>query len=211
MTLIHDTHPCIEAAAKANNIVVIGGGFIGAEATSNLAKNYPGKVSLVLDTQNPLELPFGYDVSAMFLNEHQRNGVKIYNNRNLMKNVIKAGKDGRVSSVVLDNGYTLPADLVVIGAGAIINTELAVNAGLEIDSKNRGVKVNPFLQTSDSDIFAAGDIASFPSWTNGANTRIEHWIVAQDMGSYSAFNMLGKMVPYGNVPFFWTNQYGKGF
>ena len=200
-----------EAAKNAKNIVVIGGGFIGAEATANLARTYPGKVSLVLDTQNPLEVYFGYDVSTMFLNEHTQNGVKIYNNRDLSKNVIKAGKDGRVSKVVLDNGYSLDADLVLIGAGAQINTELAVNSNLEIDSVNRGVKVNPFLQTSDSNIFAAGDIASFPSWSNGASARIEHWIVAQDQGSYAAFNMLGKMVPYGNVPFFWSNQYGKGF
>jgi NADPH-dependent 2,4-dienoyl-CoA reductase/sulfur reductase-like enzyme len=47
-----------------------------------------------------------------------------------------------------------------------------------MDSTNRGIKVNPFLQTSDSNIFAAGDIASFPSWTSGKNARIEHWIVA---------------------------------
>jgi NAD(P)H-nitrite reductase large subunit len=59
-----------EAAKNANNIVVIGGGFIGAEATANLAKTYPGKVSLVMDTHNPLETYFGYDVSSMFLNEH---------------------------------------------------------------------------------------------------------------------------------------------
>jgi len=155
-----------EAAKNASNIVVIGGGFIGTEACANLAKTYPGKLSLVLDTQNPLQKFFDYDVSAMFLNEHQKNGVKIYNNRNLAKNVIK-GKDGRVSSLVLDNGYVLPADMIVIGAGAEINTQLAEQAGLDIDGNNKGVTVNPFLQTSDSDIFAAGDIASFPSWTNG--------------------------------------------
>lgn len=91
----------------------------------------------------------------------------MYNNRDVSKISYKAGKNGSVSSVVLDNGYELPADLVVIGAGATPNTQLAEDAGLEMDSKNKGVKTNPFLQTSDNDIFAAGDIASFPSWSSG--------------------------------------------
>ena len=66
------------------------------------------------------------------------------------------------------------------------------------------------MQTNDNNIFAAGDIASFPSWWSGKYQRIEHWITALDQGTHAAFNMLGKMVPYGNVPFFWTNHYGKG-
>lgn len=66
------------------------------------------------------------------------------------------------------------------------------------------------MQTSEQDIFAVGDIASFPSWYVGENIRSEHWNTAQDQGSYAAFNMLGKMVPYGNVPFFRTSYYGKG-
>ena len=126
-----------------------------------------------------------------------------------MKTSYKADKDGNVQSVVLENGYEIQADLVVIGAGIELNTELAKSADLKMDS-NGGINVNPFLQTSDPNIFAAGDIASFPSWSSGSQIRVEHWIVAQDTGSFAAFNMLGKMAPYGNVPFFWTNQYGKG-
>lgn len=197
------------AAAKANNIVVVGAGFIGSEVTAALAKQYKGKVSMVYDVNVPLELILGYDVGASLLNEHQKNGVKTYNNRDLSKISYKAGKDGRVSKVVLDNGYELPADLVVIGAGAIPNIELAKEAGLELDPKVGGVQTNPFLQTSDNDIFAAGDIAAFPLWFSGQNVRIEHWNVAQDTGSFAAFNMLGKMTPYGTIPFFWTRHYDK--
>lgn len=97
---------------------------------------------------------------------------------------------------------------MIVGAGIIPNIELAKNAGLETNIG--GVKTNPFLQTSDADIFAAGDIASFPCLYTGTNLRIEHWIAAQDQGTHAAFNMLGKMVPYGSIPFFWTNHYGKG-
>ena len=117
--------------------------------------------------------------------------------------------EGNVKKVVLKNGYEIPADLVVVGAGAVMNTDLAKKSGIELSS-NGGISTNPFLQTSDPDIFAAGDIASFPCLYTGTDVRIEHWINALDHGTYAAFNMLGKMIPYGNVPFFWTNHYGKG-
>ena len=72
-----------------------------------------------------------------------------------------------------------------------------------------GLTCNPFLQTSDSDVFAAGDIVSYPYWVDGKRMRTEHWNVALDQGTYAAFNMLGKLIPYGQVPFFWTRNYNK--
>ena len=72
-----------------------------------------------------------------------------------------------------------------------------------------GISCNPFLQTSDKDIFAAGDIASYPYWVDGQRVRTEHWNVALDQGTFAAFNMLGKLVPYGSVPFFWTRNYNR--
>jgi NADPH-dependent 2,4-dienoyl-CoA reductase/sulfur reductase-like enzyme len=65
------------------------------------------------------------------------------------------------------------------------------------------------LQTSDPNIFAAGDIASYPYWVTGERVHISHWNVALDQGSFAAYNMLGKLIPYGNIPFFWTRQYNK--
>lgn len=81
--------------------------------------------------------------------------------------------------------------------------------GFELADDN-SIKANPFLQTSDKDVYAAGDVCTFPFWYTGENTRIEHYINALDQGSYAAFNMLGKMVPYSNIPFFWTRNYNKG-
>jgi NADPH-dependent 2,4-dienoyl-CoA reductase/sulfur reductase-like enzyme len=164
---------------------------------------------MICDFKVPMEKYFGFEVGSSLLNQHESNGATVYTGKDLSKIRLEADSKGAVSKVVLEDGYEVPADLVVIGAGMIPNTELAQGAGLEMDS-NGGVKTNPFLQTSDPDVFAAGDIASFPCWHTGSNLRIEHWINALDHGSYAAFNMLGKMVPYGNVPFFWTNHYMKG-
>jgi apoptosis-inducing factor 3 len=72
-----------------------------------------------------------------------------------------------------------------------------------------GIVCDPFLQTSVKDVFAAGDVASYPYWATGKRMRVEHYMTAMDQGSYSAFNMLGKMVPFGNIPFFWTRNYNK--
>ena len=72
-----------------------------------------------------------------------------------------------------------------------------------------GLVCNPYLQTSNKDIFAAGDIAHYPYWPTGERVRTEHWIVALDQGTYAAFNMLGKVVPYGQIPFCWTRNYNK--
>lgn len=202
----------IKAAAKdAKNIVVIGSGFISSEITSHLAKTFAGKknISLVCSTNAPLEKQFGFDVGQMFLSMHEKNGAKVYTNKATDTLRFTNDAKGNVKSVILESGYELPADFVVFSAGVHLNTQLASESGLTMDA-NGGVFVNPFMQSSDPDIFAAGDIASFPSYHIGENVRIEHWITAQDQGTYAAFNMLGKMQPYSAVPFFWTNQYGKG-
>lgn len=192
--------------------MVVGGGFVASECTANLQKSFNGtkQVSMLCDFVVPIDKVFGFEVGAMLLTEHEKNGAKVYIGVNIPKLRYESDKDGKaVRKVVFENGYEIPADMVIVGAGMEPNTELAVKAGLEMDA-NGGVKTNPFLQTSDPDVFAAGDIASVPHWFTGTSLRTEHWINALDQGTYAAFNMVGKMVPYGNVPFFWTNHYGKG-
>lgn len=80
----------------------------------------------------PLEPHLGYDVGQMLAHEHYRNGVKLYSGRNL-KGVKIEGKDGKVNKVVLDNGYEIAADVVIAGAGCVLNTKLAEGAGLNFD------------------------------------------------------------------------------
>jgi NADPH-dependent 2,4-dienoyl-CoA reductase/sulfur reductase-like enzyme len=99
---------------------------------------------MVCETNVPIERVFGYDVGSMLLTEHERNGAKVYNNRDVTKIKYTGDNNGNVKSVVLDNGYEIKADLVIIGAGIILNTELAKNAGLKIDA-NGGVSTNPFM------------------------------------------------------------------
>lgn len=158
---------------------MIGSGFISSEITSNLAKVFNGKknVSLVCGTNSPLEKQFGFDIGQMFLHLHERNGAKVYTNKPTDTLRFTDDGNGNVKSVILESGYELPADFVVFSAGVNLNTQIASASGLTME-KDGGVFVNPFMQSSDPDIFAAGDIASFPSYHIGQNVRIEHWIVA---------------------------------
>ena len=142
----------------------------------------------------------------MLLEDHQFNNVKVHTNVRLTG--LKADAEGNVTHVELSDGRSIETQLVLIGAGVKPATAFLKDSGLDMESDG-GLKLDPFLQTNDKNIFAAGDIASYPYWPTGKHQRSEHWITALDQGSFAAFNMLGKMVPYGSIPFFWTRHYNK--
>ena len=144
----------------------------------------------------------------MLLNEHENNGVKLHMNSKVAE--ITKDAEGRVTGVVLADGKKLSVDMVVLGAGVAPRTEFLARTECGIKTDEAGAVVcDPFLQSSQKDIFAAGDVCSFPSWQTGRPTRVEHWSHALDQGTNAAYNMLGKCVPYGNTPFCWTQHYDK--
>jgi len=113
-----------------------------------------------------------------------------------------------VKGVELSDGTVIDADLVILGTGVKPATQFLNDSGLDMKDDG-GLVCNPYLQTSNQDIFAAGDIVHYPYWPTGDRVRTEHWITALDQGTYAAFNMLGKVLPYGAIPFFWTRNYNK--
>jgi NADPH-dependent 2,4-dienoyl-CoA reductase/sulfur reductase-like enzyme len=108
---------------------------------------------------------------------------------------------------VLKSGKVLDADLVVEGLGGRPNTWFLKDIALE---KDGGVTTDVFLRTSNKDIFASGDIANYPYFYKAERIRVEHISEAMGHGTYAAWNMMGKMIPYDGVPFFWTRQFNKG-
>lgn len=183
----------VEGGAK--RAVIIGASFIGLEVAASLI-NRGLDVHVVAPEKIPLERVFG-DVLGRFVQSlHESRGVRFH----LERGVRRIGGGG----VELDDGARLDAGLVVIGAGVRPATRLAEDAGLDTD---HGIRVNEYLQTSDPDIYAAGDIAAWPDAATGERMRVEHWAVAQQQGRVAARNLLGAGEPYRQVPFFWSQHY----
>jgi len=189
-------------------VVVIGASFIGSECAASLKMHFKDTVDIqmVNGESVPFELTLGKEIGAYYQKEHEANGITIHNK--VFVKEVHAKEDGSVKSVTLSNGTELDADLVIVGTGVRPVSHFLEDSGVE-RNKDGGVVCDPFLQTSVKDVYAAGDLASYPYWPTGARTRTEHWSVALDQGTYAAFNMLDKYVPYDSIPFFWTRHYNK--
>jgi 3-phenylpropionate/trans-cinnamate dioxygenase ferredoxin reductase subunit len=108
-------------------------------------------------------------------------------------------------TAVLSDGRELACDCVVIGIGLIPNDELAREAGLACDG---GILVDAQCRTTDPDIFAAGDVASWHCAWAGRRMRLESWQNAQEQGIAAARSALGLEVDHQPLPWFWSDQYG---
>ena len=108
---------------------------------------------------------------------------------------------------VLGDGTSIPADVVLVGIGAIPNTDLAVTAGLELDN---GIVVDAQGRSSDPDIFAVGDVANAETPALGQRVRVEHWANALDRPPTVAKGVLGKPGDFDKLPFFYSDQYDLG-
>lgn len=190
-----DSRAIINASGDARKIVIIGASFIGLEVAASLRARGL-QVDVAGPEHTPLERVLGRDLGTLVKTTHEKHGVTFHPGRGV------AGITRE--SVRLDNGASLPADVVVVGVGVRPLTKLAIDAGLDM---SRGVAVDQYLETSVAGIFAAGDIARYPDARFGADLRVEHWVHAERQGQIAAKNMLGRARSFSYVPFFWSNHY----
>jgi len=146
--------PCVEDIRKAHNVLIIGGGFIGVEFADEISNIAGINVYLVEALPRLLANSFDQDYSLLVEENLCSKGVKII----LDKKVVEISGNDRVKEVRLETGEVLEVDSIILGIGAIPNTKLAADAGLDI-IQNRGIWVDEYMRTSDSDIFAVGDCA----------------------------------------------------
>ncbi|WP_321910253.1 NAD(P)/FAD-dependent oxidoreductase [Paraburkholderia sp. J11-2] len=198
---LRDARHLARAAQTARRAVVIGGGYIGLEAAASLRQQ--GVSVTVIETESRLLARVASRwLSEYILYAHTDRGVAFEFGRKVVG--VRPSNGG--VAVELDDGSRLPADLIVVGIGVIPNTELASDSGLTVAG---GIAVDAFARTSDPLIFAAGDCASFvPHWApEGAACRIESVQNANDMAKTAASAIVGRMEPYGALPWFWSDQY----
>ncbi|MCM3697295.1 NAD(P)/FAD-dependent oxidoreductase [Microbacterium oleivorans] len=188
-----------ELSAQGGRAVVVGGGYIGAELAAALVQNgletellFPSEV--LGDGTFPPELAQRYE--RLF----RDGGVELLPN----SRVEEVRTEGNRLHVVLEGGDERPADIVVLGLGVDPVTNLAEQAGLEVDE---GVVVDEHLVTSDDAIWAAGDIASYPDPILG-RTRVEHVDNANEMGAAVGRSMAGERLPYTHTPYFYSAVFG---
>jgi 3-phenylpropionate/trans-cinnamate dioxygenase ferredoxin reductase subunit len=185
--------------ADAENVVLIGGSYIGCEVAASLTL-LGKRCTIVMQEEHTLERTFGAQAGGFFQQLLESHGVTVHGNDELER----FEGEGTVSKVVTRAGLELPADAVVIGAGVTPDIQLAQRAGLEIGERG-GVTCSSRLQTSASGVFAAGDICEYESVVHGgAHVRIEHWDVAFNHGKTAALNMLGRDVAHTEVPYFYS-------
>jgi len=188
-----------EGVKDAEEVVLIGGSYIGCEVAASLTKL--GKhCTIVMQEGHTLERGFGPAAGAFFQELLESHGVTVHANDELER----FDGDGSVATVVTRAGLELPADAVVIGAGVSPDVQLAERAGLQIGERG-GVVCDSRLETAAEGVFAAGDICEYDSPVHGGSpVRIEHWDVAFNHGKTAALNMLDRNTPHTEVPYFYS-------
>jgi len=180
-------------------VIIVGGGYIGLEIAATARKM--GCAVVVLEmADRVMNRVVASNVSEYFEHEHRTQGVKIICNTR----VVRFEGSDRVERVVCADGSMHPADLLVVGVGAIANTELAADAGLKCDN---GIVVDETCRTSDPAIYAAGDCTNFFSPRYQARVRLESVDNAFEQAKAAALNIMDRPTTYDRVPWFWSDQY----
>ncbi|MFF3147616.1 NAD(P)/FAD-dependent oxidoreductase, partial [Streptomyces sp. NPDC057927] len=190
------------------HIVIAGAGWIGLEVAA-AAREYGAEVTVVEHGPTPLHAVFGPELGQLFAELHREHGVRFRFGVRLTEIV---GQDGMVLAARTDDGEEHPAHDVLAAIGAAPRIGLAEAAGLEIADRAHGggIAVDDRLRTSDPDIYAAGDVASFPHALFDTRLRVEHWANALNGGPAAARAMLGRETTYDRVPYFFSDQYDVG-
>ncbi len=185
--------------ASARRVVIIGGGFIGLEAAA-VARKLGLEVTVLEGLPRVLARVTAPETSAFFEQTHRAHGVDVRTGAQV------TGLLGSptVDRVQLADGEELPADVVIVGIGLIPNTELAAEAGLDVDN---GIVVDEFGRSSDPDILAAGDCTNHPNRFYGRRIRLESVNNALEQARTVSATIMGEESPYDSVPWFWSDQY----
>lgn len=200
---VEDYRRLRELSKQQDHLGVIGGGFIGSEIAAALTMNGV-KVTMAFPEQGIGANVYPREISQ-YLNDHFRSkGVEVLAGRKV-KDVRKKGTG---SVMVLDRGREIPVGGVVAGIGIHPNLELALGAGLHVES---GILVDENLETSHRGIFAAGDVAEFGNPALGKRMRVEHEDNANSMGRQAGRNMAGAGEPYTHLPFFYSDLFEIGY
>lgn len=183
------------------NVVVIGGGFIGLEV-AGVARKHEKNVTVLHSSDRLMRRAVGPTTSEFFKQAHERRGAAIRFNSSIARLI---GEGGKVTGVELADGEVLPADIVMVGIGAIPRIELAKQLGL--GTERGAILVDSAARTSDPRVVAAGDAVLFPHPLGGEGlVQLESVQNAVDQAKVAAKTLMGIETEYRAVPWFWSDQ-----
>jgi 3-phenylpropionate/trans-cinnamate dioxygenase ferredoxin reductase subunit len=194
---VDDAERLRAAISRAESMVVIGGGFIGAEVAAS-ATQMDTRVTLLERSDTVWTRAVGPGMGRFFEAFLRDRGVHVRTRTEAER--IEGGD--QVEAVVLPDGSRLHADVVVIGVGVHPDTDLAERAGLGIDD---GILVDEQLRAADG-VWAAGDVANADHPLFG-RIRVEHWAEALNQGLLAGRNLAGAGDRYDRVPYFFSDQF----
>jgi 3-phenylpropionate/trans-cinnamate dioxygenase ferredoxin reductase component len=200
---VDDSTRLREAIAAASRVAVIGAGWIGSEVAAS-ARQMGADVVLIAPTPVPLGHVLGDEIGEVFRRLHADNGVQL----RLGVGVGELRGSGGVEQVVLTDGTTEAADLVVAGIGVTPRTDVAgAGCGLAVDN---GIVVDQHLEANVAAIYAAGDVANAWHPRYRRHVRVEHWANALNQGTTAGRNVAGWREMYDRLPYFFSDQYDLG-
>ncbi|MCB1567775.1 MAG: FAD-dependent oxidoreductase [Xanthomonadales bacterium] len=190
-------------AVEGAHIAVVGGGFIGCEIAAALAIN-GCTVKMIYPEERLGARVYPQALSDFIGHYYGEHGIEL---RAGCK-VVSGEQVGDRVNLILDEGSRLEVDAVVAGMGVVPEVALAQAVGARVDN---GVLVDECFRTSVPDIFAAGDIASFPNQALGRRIRVEHEDAALSSGRVAGRAMAGRPEPYAQLPFFYSDLFDLGY
>jgi 3-phenylpropionate/trans-cinnamate dioxygenase ferredoxin reductase component len=192
------------ALKDRTRVAVIGAGFIGQEISASLNMN-GHDVTLIFPEDGIGARLYPPDLSA-YLNDYYTNkGVHVLHGESVSGIDVRSGE----KAVLTESGQEVIVDLVVAAIGIRPNLELAQDAGLQVE--DGGIVVNQYLQTSQPDVYSAGDTTAFYSPLLGRRLRMEHENAATSMGETAGKNMAGASEPYHYLPYFYSDLFDLGY
>ncbi|KAI0891352.1 hypothetical protein F4806DRAFT_482870 [Annulohypoxylon nitens] len=210
---VHDTKKIVDAIGdKGKKIVIVGSSFIGMEVANATAAG--NDVTVVGQESAPLERVLGKEVGAGLQKGLEGKGVKFHMSAGVDKAEPSSSNPSKVGSVYLKDGTKLEADLVVLGVGVAPSTGyLKENKVIRLEGDGSLKTDDNFLVAGLKDVYAIGDIASYPYHGPGGQgnyTRIEHWNVAQNQGRTVAHHIINpSLKPEFFTPIFWSALTGQ--
>ena len=182
-----------------NNIVIIGGGFIGLEIASSLSQ-LNKKVTLIEIGNQLMGRIIPKPIADLVKHTHEAAGNKII----LNKQILQISKYNENYKILLSDNSELEADFIIAGIGSKPSVSLFKNTNLKLDN---GIVTNEFCETSIKDVYAAGDVSNFYHPLYKQYIRLESYQHAQNHGICAGKNISGLKTEYTSIPWMWSDQF----